>query len=76
VTDAPIREVEGLVGAMSIAGLAFFAAAGLDLSAHMVAQLNLLAVLQRLNMIGSSPRSRSATRASWAGRLQTVLDWR
>jgi len=59
-----------------VAGQAFFAAAGLDLSVPVVAQLDLLAVLQCLEMIGSSLRVGSATRGSWVSRLHTVLNWR
>lgn len=59
-----------------VAGRAFFSAGGLDLVPQVVAQLDLIAVLQCLEMSGSSRSTRPATRASWASRLQTVLDWR
>lgn len=60
----------------AVAGPAFFSSAGLDVGERVVEQLDLLAVLQCLEMVGSSrPRSR-ATRAGWAGRLRAVLNWR
>lgn len=58
------------------AGPAFLSAAGLDPDRRVTEQLDVLAVLQCLEMIGSSQRRSPATRASWAGRLRTVLEWR
>lgn len=58
------------------AGPAFFSAAGLGTGRRVIEQLDLLAVLQCLEMIGSSHRRSPATRAAWAGRLRTVLEWR
>lgn len=58
------------------AGPAFFSAASLDPDRRLTEQLDLLAVLQCLEMIGSSQPPSPATRASWAGRLRTVLEWR
>ena len=57
------------------AGPAFFSAASLDPDRRLTEQLDLLAVLQCLEMIGSSQPRSPATRASWAGRLRTVLEW-
>lgn len=57
------------------AGPAFFSAAGLGTGRHVIERLDLLAVLQCLEMIGSSQRRSPATRAAWAGRLRTVLEW-
>ena len=53
----------------------FFATAGVDWTAHTVAQLDLLAVLQCLELVSSSPRRQPGIGASWAARLQAVLGW-
>ena len=58
------------------AGPAFFSAAGLGTDHRLIERLDLLGVLQCLEMTGSSHRRSPATRAAWAGRLRTVLEWR
>jgi aminoglycoside phosphotransferase (APT) family kinase protein len=57
------------------AGGAFLSAAGIEPNAGTLAQLDMLAVLQCLEMLAATPPGRSATRAEWADRIVHVLEW-
>jgi aminoglycoside phosphotransferase (APT) family kinase protein len=54
---------------------AFLSAAGIDQSAGTLAQLNLLAVLQCLEVLAATPPGRGEARREWANRVVAVLDW-
>ncbi len=57
------------------ASRAFFPAAGIEQNAGTLAQLNLLAVLQCLEVLAATPPGRPGARLEWANRVVAVLDW-
>ena len=54
---------------------AFLSAAGIEPNAGTLAQLNMLAVIQCLEMLAATPQGRPRTRREWADRIVHVLDW-
>jgi aminoglycoside phosphotransferase (APT) family kinase protein len=59
----------------SAAGREFASAAGLDVDAHTLARLNMLAVVQSLEMVATTPQGRREARREWAARLAQTLEW-
>jgi len=57
------------------AGGAFLSAAGIEHNASMLAQLKMLAVLQCLEMLATTPPGRPGARRDWADRIVHVLEW-